>query len=199
MYQGLCPGNLHLTSQLDPHRGETQRDFGDSIGTTARALVEGLFGILPDLLRNGWYLENHTEQLGPAVQHGAIPGAAGEGRFASAARADYAAAAAAVLTSSGHENETYELAGDTSYTLADLAAEVTRQAGKPIAFHNLPSTEYEHMLAGFGMPAPLAAILADADLGAARGELDSSSHDLATLIGRATVTLPNAVSSALAT
>ncbi len=51
MFQGLCPGNFHLSSQLDPHRHESQRDFADPIGITARALVEGLFGILPDLLR----------------------------------------------------------------------------------------------------------------------------------------------------
>jgi len=51
MYQGLCPGNFHMTSALDPHRQESQRDFADPIGITSRALVEGLFGVLPDLLR----------------------------------------------------------------------------------------------------------------------------------------------------
>ena len=51
MYQGLCPGNFHVTSQLDPHAGETQRDAGDPIGITARALTEGLFGVLPDMMR----------------------------------------------------------------------------------------------------------------------------------------------------
>ena len=51
MYQGVCPGNFHVTSQLDPHAGETQRDAGDAIGITARALVEGLFGVLPDMMR----------------------------------------------------------------------------------------------------------------------------------------------------
>ncbi len=51
MFQGLCPGNFHMSSQLDPHRQESQRDFADPIGMTSRALVEGLFGIVPDLLR----------------------------------------------------------------------------------------------------------------------------------------------------
>lgn len=51
MYQGLCPGNFHMTSALDPHYGESQRDFADPIGITSRALVEGLFGVLPNLLR----------------------------------------------------------------------------------------------------------------------------------------------------
>ena len=148
-------------------------------------------------LRNGWYLENQTESLGPALQHGAIIGAAGEGRFASAARSDYAAAAVAVLTQPGHENKVYELAGDTSYTLSDLAREVSRQAGKPIAYNNLPPAEFQKALEGFGLPAELARMLADADSGAARGELDSKSDDLHTLIGRPALSLADAVAAAL--
>jgi NAD(P)H dehydrogenase (quinone) len=100
-------------------------------------------------LRNGWYLENHTEALGPALQHGVILGAAGDGKFASAARADYAGAAAAVLASPGHENKIYELAGDQSYTLAELAAEVSVAAGKPVRYNNLTAKEYEAALRGF--------------------------------------------------
>ena len=148
-------------------------------------------------LRNGWYLENQTEQLGPVLQHGVLLGAAGDGRFASAARSDYAAAAAAVLTGSGHENKIYELAGDTSFTLSELAAEVSKQSGKPVAYNNLPPEDYKNLLVGVGLPAALAALLADADSGAARGELDSASRDLHSLIGRPTVTLQDAVTAAL--
>lgn len=154
------------------------------------------FGLPFVFLRNGWYLENHTEQLGPAVQHGAILGAAGEGRFASAARSDYAAAAVAVLTSPGHENKIYELAGDTPFTLSELAAVVSEQAGKPMSYHN-SAQDYQNALLSFGLLADFAAILVDADLGAARGELDSSSGDLGTLIGKPTVTLTDAVKVAL--
>jgi NAD(P)H dehydrogenase (quinone) len=50
------------------------------------------------ILRNGWYLENHTSALGNAVEHGALIGSSNDGRFASASRADYAAAAVVVLT-----------------------------------------------------------------------------------------------------
>lgn len=147
-------------------------------------------------LRNGWYFENHTDQLGPAVQHGTILGAAGEGHFASAARSDYAAAAAAVLTSSGHENQIYELAGDTSFTLAELAAAVSKQVGKPVSYHD-SAQDYQNVLVSAGLPAEFAAILVDADLGAARGELDSASGDLRTLTGKPTVTLTDAVKAAL--
>ncbi len=134
-------------------------------------------GIPCVILRNGWYLENHTEALGPAVQHGAILGAAGEGRFASAARADYARAAVAVLTTDRHAEQTYELAGDAAYTPGALAAEVSSQAGKPVAYHDLPQEEYAQALAGFGLPAELADVLASADAGAGRGELDVYARD----------------------
>ncbi len=149
-------------------------------------------------LRNGWYLENHTDQIGPAIEHGALLGAAGNGNFASAARSDYAAAAVAVLTEPGHENKTYELAGDTAYTLTELAAEISRGAGKPVLYRNLPQAEYAGALAGFGLPTHFANILADADACAANGQLDSSSADLHTLIRRPTLPMAQAVSTALA-
>jgi hypothetical protein len=50
MYMGLCPGDFHMTSALDVHRQEAQRDFGDPLGICSRALVEGLFGVQPDLI-----------------------------------------------------------------------------------------------------------------------------------------------------
>ncbi len=154
-------------------------------------------GVPYALLRNGWYLENHTEALGPALAHGAVLGAAKEGRFASAARADYAAAAVTVLTKEGSANKTFELAGDQAYTLTELAAEVSKQSGKTVVYKDLPATEYAAALAGFGLPEPLAQMLAKADEGAAKGEINSDSPDLRTLIGRPTMTLAEAVQTAL--
>ncbi len=147
-------------------------------------------------LRNGWYVENYTENLGPALAHGALLGSAGEGRIAAATRADYAAAAVAVLTGSGHENKVYELAGDNPFTMTELAAEVSRQAGKPIVYNNLPASQYQEVLKGVGVPGPFAEILADSDVGASRGELNDSSGDLRRLIGRSATPLANAVAVA---
>jgi NAD(P)H dehydrogenase (quinone) len=149
------------------------------------------------MLRNGWYLENYTEHLGPALAHGAIAGSAGNGRIAGAARADYAEAAAAVLTGEGHAGRVYELAG-TPFTMAGLAAEVSRQAGKPVAYRDLPPADYRAVLVGAGIPGPYADALVDADLGAARGELDDASGDLERLIGRPSTPLASAVAAALA-
>ena len=148
-------------------------------------------------LRNGWYLENYTENLAPALQHGAMAGAAGEGRIAAASRADYAAAAVEVLTGKGHENKIYELAGDQPFTKAEIAAELARQSGKPVAYQELPAPAYEQMLASVGLPGPIAAMLADADVAISRGELDEPSGDLRRLIGRSTTTLAEAIRAAL--
>lgn len=148
-------------------------------------------------LRNGWYFENQTATLGTALQHGAILGCAGEGQFASAAIADYAAAAVAVLTAGGQENKVYELAGDTSYTVAEMAAEAAKQSGKSVVYTNLTPDAYQSTLIGFGLPDFLAKLLADADVGASKGELDDTSGDLHRLIGRSTGTLADAVAAAL--
>ncbi len=149
------------------------------------------------LLRNGWYFENHTASLKTALEHGVIIGAAGEGRFASASRADYAGAAVAVLTEPGHDNMTYELAGDKGFTLHELAAEVTKQAGAPVTYRNLTPLEYEAALLGFGLPKMIVEVVVDADMKAQHGSLDSSSRDLSRLLGRPTTSLSEAVASGL--
>jgi NAD(P)H dehydrogenase (quinone) len=150
------------------------------------------------LLRNGWYFENQTAGIAPALQQGAFIGASKDGRFAAAARADYAAAAVAVLLGKGHENQVYELAGDEAYTRAELAAEVSKQTGKAIAYHDLPEAEYEKILSTF-LPGEMARILADSEAKAADGFLDDQSHTLSRLIGRRTTSLSDAVAAALKT
>ncbi|MCP3140050.1 SDR family oxidoreductase [Pyxidicoccus xibeiensis] len=148
-------------------------------------------------LRNGWYFENYTENLGPALAHGAMMGSAKQGRISAATRADYAAAAVAVVTSPGHENKVYELGGDSAFTMAELAAEVGRKVGKTIAYNDLPREEYQGALKGVGVPGPFAEVLADSDVGISRGDLEVSTGDLSRLIGRPTTTLAQAVGAAL--
>ncbi|MET0344274.1 MAG: SDR family oxidoreductase [Polyangiales bacterium] len=148
-------------------------------------------------LRNGWYLENYTEQLEGALARGGFAGSAGSGKIAAAARADYAEAAAVALTQPGHETKVYELAGDTAFTMEALAREVSRQAGKTLGYTDLPVAEYEHVLARAGLPAPLAHALASADGAIARGELFDDAATLHRLIGRATTSLSSAVARAL--
>jgi NAD(P)H dehydrogenase (quinone) len=148
-------------------------------------------------LRNGWYTENYTENLAPALQHGALVGSSGEGRIAIATRADYAAAAVAVLTSGGHENQVYELGGDAPVTLSELIAEVARQTGKSLVYKNLPPEQYQNVLVQAGVPVPFASILVDSSVGASRGELNDTSGTLKRLIGRPVTPLADAVAVAV--
>jgi len=150
-------------------------------------------GLPYTLLRNGWYLENYTAHLAPVLAHGAVLGSAGEGRIAAASRADYAAAAVAVLTADASPAQIFELAGGPSFTLAQLAAEVARQSGKAIVYKDLPQASYKEVLLGAGVPDALAELLADSDAGAAQGALDGDSGVLEGVIGRGTLGLAEAV------
>lgn len=149
------------------------------------------------LLRNGWYIENYTDNLASALTHGAILGATQNGKIAGATRADYAAAAVTVLTGGGHTGKTYELTGDAAFTLSELAEEVTKQSGKTVVYNDLPAAAYVAALQSVGLPPPVAELLASADEGIARGELDVANGDLRRLIGRPTTTLAAGVAAAL--
>ncbi|MAW85959.1 MAG: NAD(P)-dependent oxidoreductase, partial [Phyllobacteriaceae bacterium] len=155
-------------------------------------------GIPYALLRNGWYTENKTASIAPAIEHGAYIGAAGEGRFSSAARQDFAEAAVAVLTTDTPEaGAAYELAGDESYTMAEFAAEIASAAGKPVAYVDMSEADFAGALEGAGLPGPIAAMLADSDAQAAKGALQDGSHTLQSLIGRPTTPWAETVRAAV--
>lgn len=149
------------------------------------------------ILRNGWYVENHTVSIPAAVANGAFIGSAGAGRISWAARADYAAAAVAALTGRAQAGQSYELAGDTAHTLADLAAEISLLTGKPIPYQNLPEAAFRDILLEVGLPLPLAAGLAAWDVDASRDALFDESQALGRLIGRPTTPLAESVRLAL--
>jgi NAD(P)H dehydrogenase (quinone) len=150
------------------------------------------------LLRNGWYSENYLASVGSALAHNALLGSAEEGRISSASRADYAAAAAVVLTSADQAGKVYELAGDGSYTLSELAALITQQSGTQVAYQNLPQAEFEAVLISVGLPAPVADLLAHSDAAAAKGALFGAEQQLSKLIGRPTTPIAVSLQQTLA-
>ena len=150
------------------------------------------------LLRNGWYTENYLASIAPALAHGAFIGAAKEGKISSSAREDYAEAAAVVLTSDVPQaGKVYELAGDESYTLADLCTIITEGSGKTVQYLDMEESAFAKVLEGAGLPAPFAAVLADSDAGASKGGLFDDSHTLSTLIGHPTQPLRQLVKASL--
>lgn len=154
-------------------------------------------GIPSVLLRNGWYSENYLASVPSALQYGVLLGSAGDGRIASAARADYAAAAAAVLTRSDQAGRVYELAGDESYNLTELAQEISTQSGKIVAYQNLPEAEFKATLVSAGLPEGIATLLSESDVGASKGGLFDSSRQLSQLIGQPTTPIGSQVKSAI--
>jgi NAD(P)H dehydrogenase (quinone) len=151
-------------------------------------------GVPSVILRNGWYLENYD--LRGALEHGMF-GAAGDGKISLATRADLAEAAAAAVVADSHDKRVYELGGE-GVTLAELAAEVSRQSGREVAYTNMPQDKYTEFLVSVGLPEGFAAILADSDHRAASGALYTGTEDLAQLLGRPATPLADAVRAQLA-
>lgn len=173
------------------HADRSPLGLADEHVATEKMLAQS--GIAYALLRNGWYTENYLASAPAALEHGVFIGAAGEGKIASATRADYAAAATRVISEDGHAGKIYELAGDAGWTLSQLAAELAKQSGKKVVYQNLSEADFAAALKGVGLPAGLADMLADSDVGASKGGLFDDSHTLSKLIGRPTTSLADSV------
>jgi len=154
-------------------------------------------GIPYTFLRNGWYTENYAAGMAGAVAGGALYGAAGDGKISAAPRADYAAAAVAVLTTPGHDDKTYELAADTPFTLASLAGEISLQTGKTIPYQNLTVADYAKGLASHGVPEGFAKMIAGWEVPISQGALFDDSRTMSKLIGRPTTALADSVKAIL--
>ena len=143
------------------------------------------------ILRNGWYFENYTGQLDTYLEHGAILGSAGDGRISGAARADYAEAAAAVLTAPAAATSARPTswAATSSFTLAELAAAVSEATGQTVVYADVPAADHLAALVGAGLPEPFAEILVDVDQSTIGGALLVDSGDLRRLIGHPTTPL----------
>ena len=162
---------------------------------TERYLIDS--GLPYVLLRNGWYHEVYTEALGQTIAGGFLTSTAEGAKIASAARADYAAAAVAVLTGEGHVNKEYELSGDVAYTYEEFTAEVSRQLGKEVTVNRVPAQTHREILAGAGLPEPIPAILVGVDEAISRGLLAVQTGDLSKLIGRSTTPISQSIAQGL--
>ena len=154
-------------------------------------------GITYTFLRNNWYSENYLAGVAHAIEIGTLFGAAQDGRISSASRIDYAEAAAKVLTSTGHDIKTYELAGSESFTKADLAQFISQAAHKPVIYQNLSADDLRQGLIQASLPTHLIDVIVDADVQTAKGAMYSDSKDLEQLIGRKTTNIQDAIKAAL--
>lgn len=154
-------------------------------------------GLPHAILRNSWYIENYLIGADAAIEHGALLGSTGDGAISAATRADYAEAAATVLTGPVSPSRIYELAGDEAFTLPDVAAALSAASGRTIAYHDLLEADYRDALIGAGLPAGFAAALAEYSAKASDSILADGSHTLSGLIGRPTERLREVILHAL--
>ncbi|MFW7415821.1 SDR family oxidoreductase [Demequina sp. SO4-18] len=171
----LRAGEATVNPLLEEHVG-TERYLEDS-------------GVPFVMLRNGFYTENYVPQARRALSSGELLTSAGDGRTASATRRDFAAAAAAVLTTPGHEGKRYELAGDSGWTMHDLAEVIGRIGARQVHVRQVDAPAHLEALLGAGVPEPFAEMVVRIDQSVRAGELDVAGDDLARLAGRPTTPL----------
>lgn len=155
-------------------------------------------GLAFTVLRNGWYTENYVQQLETAKQTGTVVAAVGDGRVASASRADFAAGAAAVLLSDGHEGSVYELSGDVAWHYDELAQAISEITGSPVTYRPVDPAEYIGILTGAGLDEATAGFVVALDQNTADGLLAGVTGELSALIGRPTTPLLEGLRAAVA-
>lgn len=154
-------------------------------------------GVATTILRNNWYTENYVDSVKQAAGSGQIVASAGDGRVASAPRADFAEAAAVVLLDESHAGKVYELTGDVAWTFDELAAAAAEVLGREVSYHGVTPEEHAAMLAGFGLDEGTVGFVVALDGNIRDGVLAAATSDLSTLIGRPTTGLVEALRAAL--
>lgn len=188
-------GVAHLSYTSAPHADTTTLALAPEHKATEQLIRDS--GLPFTFLRNAWYHENYLDTIRQGAATGVVVGSAGDGRVASAARADYAAAAVEVLTGAGHENKVYELTGDAAWSFAELAAQIAKVAGSEVGYQDLSAADHRAVLTDAGLPAQLVDLLVtlDAEIGA--GLLAGTPGELRALIGRPTTPVSATVEAAL--
>jgi NAD(P)H dehydrogenase (quinone) len=176
------------------HADTSTTPLGVEHRATEQMLSES--GLASVVLRNGWYVENYTDQLPQYLAAGAIIGAAGDARVAAAPRSDYAAAAAAALLDDTAESAVYELGGP-AFSLPDLAAALSEVGGHELPYRDVSLEDFRAGLLAAGLDAGTADFVTALENGTARGELDVDTTDLEHLLGRPATDLRTALKDLL--
>jgi NAD(P)H dehydrogenase (quinone) len=180
-------GVAHIVYTSAPHVDTSRMLIAPEHKATEEMLAAS--AIEATVLRNNWYNENYEQSFTQAAATGAYVASTGSGRVASASRSDFAEAAAVVAATGARRGEVLELAGDTAWDGAELAAAAARVLGREVIFTAVSTDEHRGLLAGAGLPEEVIAFLTTLDADIAAGELDGPSGVLSGLIGHPTTTL----------
>lgn len=189
-------GVKHIVYTSAPRAATTSLILAPEHKATEENILQS--GLEYTILRNNWYTENYVSQIDAARHSGAIVAAVGEGRVASATRADFAAAAAAVLLGKGHEGKIYELGGDEAWDYHELAKTIGEIIGKPVEYKAVDGALLIDHLKAAGLDEGMVGFLVALDANIAEGDLSEVTGDLSKLIGRPTTTLKQGLMDAIA-
>lgn len=186
-------GAARLVYTSAPAADDTALVLAPEHAATEQVIRES--GLPFTILRNGWYTENYVPAFERARETGVVAGNTGEGRVASAPRADFAEAAAVVLATDGHEGATYELSGDTAWTFDELAATFAEVLGRDVTYERLTPEQHRQALLDAGLDEGTAGFVVALDQNIADGLVAVTDGDLARILGRSTVPLSETVSA----
>lgn len=147
------------------------------------------------VLRNAAYAELQVPLGAVAITYGKLVTNAGDGRVAPISRADCAAAAAAVLTSEGHDGETYELTGPEAFSQADIARLFSEVSGRPVTVVRCGDRRLKWGLSRLGTPKPIARAIVDLGIATREGYFDVVDGAFKRLVGRRPQTLREVLSA----
>ncbi|MCC3378422.1 SDR family oxidoreductase [Paenibacillus farraposensis] len=150
-------------------------------------------GIPYSFLRNNWYLENEAGTIQAVLAGAPWLTSAGSGKVGWATRADYAQAAAAVLSGEGHENTIYELSGKP-ITQEELAAILAVVLGKDVPVQQVDDAAYAKTMLGAGVPEAAIPIVVGIQQAIREGALDVVSSDFEKLLNRPLTPLSQGIS-----
>jgi NAD(P)H dehydrogenase (quinone) len=154
-------------------------------------------GLTYTILRNTLYLDLLPMLLDPGARaRGAFYYAAGEGAASFALRAEIAEVLATVLTTSGHDNQTYDIAPAPVQTMAEVTAAISAATGQPLRYVPISGDELTAALRQHHLPEPLVLLIASMAQAQAQQEFNLTSPAFAQLLGRQPTSLAEFVQNA---
>ncbi len=119
-------------------------------GEADRLVMES--GVPYTILRPAYFMQNNLRSAATIASEGAIYGAMGDGKVGHIDTHDIAEVAVTVLTSEGHEGQSYPLTGPESLSMAEVAARLSTALGKPVNYVNLTPDKAKAGMMAMGMP-----------------------------------------------
>jgi uncharacterized protein YbjT (DUF2867 family) len=156
--------------------------FWDRHGRIEQRL--GRSGIPAVIMRASFFMSNLVANAGQVAGEGRLYAPAGDARIAMIDPRDVGAAAAAVLSTPGHDGRTYVLTGPAAITYAQVAAALSAATGRPVQFTDVPDEDAMHGLIQAGLPDVVAEQVVQVFAMARQGAAEQVTATVASLTGR---------------